>query len=145
MNERIAPFIELIERRTSLLRALALQLVDGRKDFLALDSDGVFARISAQEELCRQIRAVDSALARLASAAGAGDSAKDSASANELRAALAAMKEAQAELAQLNRIHAAYLRRCNRTVRLFANFFRGLSLTYAPSKAGEYPAFAGSR
>jgi len=127
-----------------MLRALACELVECRKDFVALDTAAMFARISAQEDLCRRIRSADSSLAsRLAAAKGPGP-AIDSVSAERLRDALAEMKRAQAELAQLNRIHAAYLRRCGRTVRLFSNLFRSLSLTYAPGRNGEF-AVAGSR
>ena len=145
MNEQTPAYIDAIEQRTSMLRALARELVECRKDFVALDTDAMFGRISTQEELCREIRAIDLALAtRLACAAKAGTPATDSASTERLRAAVAEMQRAQAELAQFNRIHAAYLRRCGRTARLSSNFFRSLALTYTPERA-EFAAPAGGR
>ena len=46
----------------SLLRMLAQQLVDCRKEFVAMDLDGMYGRIAEQEDLCRQIQSLHPAI-----------------------------------------------------------------------------------
>ncbi len=129
MTEATSQYVALLEQRVALLRALGQRFVDCRKDFVAMDLDAVYAQIAAQEELCGKIQSIDSALMSLRNT-GAGQ--LDTDSAGQFRAVLRDLSEAQAEVAKLNQVHAAYLRRCGRTITLFSNFFRSHSLTYAP-------------
>src|SRR6266700_578813 len=59
MRGEVETYIALLERRLSLLRMLARQFLDCRKDFVSMDLDGMYARIAEQEDLCRQIQALD--------------------------------------------------------------------------------------
>jgi hypothetical protein len=136
----IEKYLALLEQRLGLLRALAQQLAGCRKEFVAMDLDGMYLRIGEQEELCRQIESVHPAidslqrtcagqlgLARLDAVRLAGDVA----GAGRLRGVMRELGEAQAEVNRLNQIHAAYLRRSRRTVDMLMNFFGKYALTYA--------------
>lgn len=143
-------YLELLEQRVALLGALGREFVDCRPAFVAMDLDRIYGHIGAQEELCRRIRSADSAMVALAGLAArrlvqpvrppADDPATE-----RFRGALAKLREAEKEVRQLARIHAAYLRRCRRTIDLFSNFIRSHGLTYTqPARAGSAAeAFAG--
>jgi hypothetical protein len=151
--DEISKYVELLEQRVSLLRELARQFVDSRKALLAMDLDRIYGDIAVAEDLCRRIRAIDSAIVSLrktrADHLGPGTPNTRSAGlsgapafAGRLRAVLAAMTDTQREVHQLNQIHAAYLRRCGRTIDLFANFFRSHSLIYAIPQGSRSAAAA---
>ena len=54
MSPELEKYLELLEQRLFLLRALAEQLVGCRKEFVALDLDGMYGRFGTQEGLCRR-------------------------------------------------------------------------------------------
>src|ERR1700746_3362024 len=62
MGFEIEKYLGLLEQRLSLLRALAQQLKDCRKDFITMDLDGMYSRIAEQEDLCRQIQSLHPAI-----------------------------------------------------------------------------------
>jgi hypothetical protein len=141
-------YLALLERRLLLLRALAAQFIACRKEFIAMDRDGMYRRVAEQEELCRQIQAIRPAIEvlRKACARQLSSERRDSAPRSEDAAwvsRLSALKretvEAQAEVGRLNQIHASYLRRSGRTIQVLTNFLGNYALTYARP---EQPAFA---
>jgi len=155
VNLEIEKYLALLEQRLGLLRALAQQLVGCRKEFVAMDLDGMYLRTGEQEELCRQIHslhpAIDSLqrtcarqldLARL-------DAVRQPEEVNwaaRLRGVMRDLGEAQAEVNRLSQIHAAYLRRSRRTVDMLMNFFGKYALTYAsPAESTPRAPRAGER
>jgi hypothetical protein len=145
VNPEIETYLALLERRLSLLRLLAQEFVDGRKEFVALDLDGMYRRISEQEELCRQIQRLHPAIHALQKtcAIQLGLESRDGAGKPEntewgerLSRVMQELGRAQAEVGRLNQIHAAYLRRSRRTINVLMNFIGSYAMTYArPAEA----------
>jgi hypothetical protein len=140
VSPEIETFLALLERRLSLLRLLAQEFVDCRKEFVALDLDGIYRRISEQEELCRQIQRLHPAIHALqqtcamqlglGSRYGAGRP-ENAEWAERLSRVMQEIGKAQAEVGRLNQIHAAYLRRSRRTINVLMNFIGRYAMTYA--------------
>jgi hypothetical protein len=140
MNSEIETYLELLERRLSLLRLLAREFVDCRKEFMAFDLDGMYRRISEQEELCRQIQRLHPAIQSLqqtcATQLGLQDRGIEGQPENvkcaeRLGNLMNELETAQAEVGRLNQVHAAYLRRSRRTVEVLMNFVGSYAMTYA--------------
>ena len=149
MSLEIEKYLGLLERRLSLLRALAQQLVGCRKEFVAMDLDGMYGRIGEQEDLCRQIESLHPAIDSLQRTCarqldlGRFDTARqpeDVEMAERLRDVMLDLGAAQAEVARLNQIHAAYLRRSRRTVAVLLNFLGNYTVTYARPEEFTSPA-----
>jgi hypothetical protein len=141
MSTEVETYIALLERRLTLLRVLAQQFVDCRKDFISMNLDAMYARIAEQEDLCRQIQALHPAIdslqqtcmKRLGLEPSDADSAPENAAwADRLRRVLQELGEAQAEIGRLNQIHAAYLRRSRRTIHVLMNSLGQCAVTYTP-------------
>jgi hypothetical protein len=142
-------YLALLERRLSLLRLLAQEFVACRKEFVALDLDGIYRRISEQEELCRQIQRLHPAIHALQQACalhlglgshGAAGELENSEWADRLSRVLQELGKAQAEVGRLNQIHAAYLRRSRRTVSVLMNFVGRYAMTYSRPAENILPA-----
>src|SRR5258708_36858351 len=127
MRGEIETYIALLERRLSLLRMLAQQFLDCRKDFISMDLDGMYARIAEQEDLCRQIQALHPAIDRLQRTCvkhlgleqpDQGNALENAAWAGRLRRVMQGLGEAQTEIGRLNQIHACYLRRSRQTIQV---------------------------
>jgi hypothetical protein len=140
VSPEIETYLALLERRLSLLRLLAQEFVDCRKEFVALDLDGIYRRISEQEELCRQIQRLHPAIhalqqtcaTQLGLANPDGSGRADNAEwAERLSRVTQEIGKAQAEVGRLNQIHAAYLRRSRRTINVLMNFIGRYAMTYA--------------
>lgn len=140
MISEIETYLELLERRLSLLRLLAREFVDCRKEFMAFDLDGMYRRISEQEELCRQIQRLHPAIQALQQTCatrlgldgrGAEGKPENAEWAERLERMMNELGTAQAEVGRLNQIHAAYLRRSRRTVEVLMNFIGSYAMTYA--------------
>ena len=149
MNADLETYLKLLEQRLSLLRLLAQELVDSRKEFIALDLDGMYRRISEQEELCRQIQRLHPSIHALqqtcAVQLGLENPYTTSLSENaewaqRMRYVMQELEKAQAEVGRLNQIHAIYLRRSRRTIDLLMNFIGSYAMTYA--RPGESSAAA---
>jgi FlgN protein len=149
MSPELETYLELLEKRLSLLRLLAQEFVDGRKEFVALDLDGMYRRISEQEELCRQIHRLHPAIQALqqtcAKQLGLDGGPAQAAPEKEVWAERLArvmqeLGKAQAEVGRLNQIHAAYLRRSRRTVQVLMNFLANYAMTYACPAEPALPA-----
>src|SRR5258708_18585645 len=140
MGFEFEKYVVLLERRLSLLRHLAQQYVDCRKDFVSLNIDGMYVRIAEQEDLCRQIQslhhAIDSLQQTCAKHLGLepqnlANSAEGAPWAERLRCVMQEMGETQAEVGRLNQIHAAYLRRSRKTIHVLMNSLGINALIYA--------------
>jgi len=128
MTPECEKYVSALERLLCLLRALAEQLVASRKEFVAMDLDGIYRRIAEQEELCRQIQSLQSSNHALMMSSARDE---DPAFTERLRNVTREVRDAHAEVSRLNRIHAAYLRRSNRTVEVLLNAIGSHALTYA--------------
>jgi Mg2+ and Co2+ transporter CorA len=128
-------YLDLLERRLALLGALADALTAARTDVVALDIDGLHARIGDQERLCAEIRALDAQLNRVqkqcATRAGSINSASSDADAVRCREIVSRLKDAQASVKRLNDEHRMLLRRSRRTVNALLNSYHSFALTYA--------------
>jgi hypothetical protein len=140
VSPELEAYLELLEKRLSLLRLLAQEFVDCRKEFVALDLDGMYRRISEQEELCRQIQRLQPGIVMLQRACAAhlglaggraGADPQDAALAQRLARVMQGLAAAQGEVWRLNQIHAAYLRRSRRTVGILLNLFASYAMTYS--------------
>jgi hypothetical protein len=149
VNPEIETYLALLEKRLSLLRLLAQEFVNCRKEFVALDLDGMYRRISEQEELCRQIQRLQPAIQALQQtcAMQLGLESRDEAGkpgntewAGRLSRVMQELGKAQAEVGRLNQIHAAYLRRSRRTINVLMNFIGSYAMTYARPAEPILPA-----
>ena len=140
MSAEIEKYLNLLEQRLSLLRGLAQQLVACRKEFIALDLDGMYCRIAEQEQLCRQIQSLHPAIDTLQRTCAqqldlhrldAASRPEEVAWAERLRSVMRELGVTQAEVRRLNQIHAAYLRRSMRTIHVMMNFVGNFAFTYA--------------
>jgi hypothetical protein len=140
VNTDLKTYLELLDRHLSLLRLLAQEFVACRKEFMALDVDGIYRRIYEQEELCRQIERLQAAILSLqqkcVSQFGLGS--QEAASnperleyAKRVAGTLHEIERAREEVGRLNRIHAAYLRRSRKTADVLLNFVGKYAMTYA--------------
>jgi hypothetical protein len=141
VNPDLETYLALLEQRLCLLRLLAQEFVESRKEFVALDLDGMYQRISEQEELCRQIQRLHPAIQSLQKICAAhvdlhresstGGSADHAKWAERVAHVMRQLGEAQAEVGRLNQTHAAYLRRSRRTINVLMNFVGSYAMTYA--------------
>jgi hypothetical protein len=140
VNPEIETYLTLLERRLSLLRLLAQEFVDCRKEFIALDLDGMYRRISEQEELCREIERLHPAIQALQETCATqlglenrsgGRVAESAGWVERLTCVMQELGKEQAKVGRLNQIHAAYLRRCRRTINVLMNFIGSHAMTYA--------------
>ena len=155
MNSEAERYLELLDRRIGLLGTLAESLAQVRRDIVCLDVNGLEARISQQEQLCRQVGALDGQLDKLqeqcatslrasaekAGGDGDGDGLRGVASevlAARLTETRERMKSAQGRVKQLNATHQELLRRCRRTAGALLNMYGTFEATYAdPLHAGH--------
>jgi len=134
-------YVSLLENRLSLLRLLAQQYVDCRKDFVSMDIDRMYARIAEQEDVCRQIQAlqpgIDSLQQSCAKQLGLdprdlAGTLEDARWVERLRCVMRELGETQAEVGRLNQIHAAYLQRSRKTIHVLMNSLGLCAVSYAP-------------
>jgi hypothetical protein len=142
-------YLSLLERRLSLLQLLAQEFIVCRKEFVAFDLDGMYRRISAQEELCREIQRLEPAIQALQQTCaaqvivenqGATDRVGSAEWAKRLEGVMRDLAIAQTEVGRLNQVHAAYLRRSRRTIDVFMNFIAGHAMNYARPAESIQPA-----
>lgn len=119
-------YLELLERRLTLLGDLAGALRASTEALVQLDLDTIHRKVGEQERLCHEIRSLDRGLDDLQRKCSVG-----LAPGSDSSALLARMAEAQAEVRTLNRKHAALVRRSRRTLEAMMNFLRSTSPTYA--------------
>lgn len=128
-------YLELLERRLTLLGDLAGALRASTEALVQLDLDTIHRKVGEQERLCHQIRSLDRRLDDLQRKCSVG-----LAPCGDSSALLARMAQAQAEVRTLNRKHAALVRRSRRTLEAMMNFLRSTSPTYADPGLVHGPA-----
>jgi hypothetical protein len=140
MKMEVQRYLLLLERRLATLRLLAADLDESRSAYVTLDLRAMHQHTSHQENLCTEIRTLDSELQDLKakltglSAAGEIPSAAgaqfDPASARQLHLLLGGLKAIQADVRRLSRVHSELLRRSRRSVNVLLNFLAHYSGTY---------------
>jgi hypothetical protein len=149
VNPELETYLALLERLLSLLRLLAQEFVDCRKEFVALDLEGMYRRIAEQEELCRQIQRLQPAILALQQTCalrigvenhGPASNPENAGWTSRLTSVMQEIGKAQAEVGRLNQIHAAYLRRSRRTINILMNFVGSYAITYARPAENILPA-----
>ena len=142
MNSEVQRYLVLLERRLATLRLLATDLGESRSAYVTLDLRAMHQHTSYQENLCTEIRTLDSELndlkSKLAeSAAGettpalSGLEAQfDPTSARQLHLLLGGLKAIQADVRRLSRGHSELLRRSRRSVNVLLNFLAHYSGAY---------------
>ena len=143
MKSEVQRYLELLERRLATLRMLATDLDESRSAYVTLDLRAMHQHIAHQENLCTEIRALDSELqnmkGRLTGLAAAGEMPStlgeleaqlDPTSARQLHLLLGGLKAIQADVRRLSRVHSELLRRSRRSVNVLLNFLAHYSGTY---------------
>lgn len=145
MEQDIKRCLELFERRLATFRLLAADLDESRAAYVSMDLGAMHRHIARQENLCSEVRAVDSELQdlkrKLSAVAAAGQmpaslgelaAQLDPASARQLQLLMGGLKTIQADVRRLSRVHSELLRRSRRSVNVLLNFLAHYS--------GNYPA-----
>lgn len=143
MERETQKYLELLERRLATLRLLAADLDESRSAYVTLDLRAMHQHIANQENLCTEIRMLDSELhaikRRLTGAAATGENSSalsklqaqiEPASARQLELLLGGLKGIQADVRRLSRVHSELLRRSRRSVNVLLNFLAHYSGTY---------------
>ncbi len=147
MNNETERYLEMLDRRIGLLGTLAESFVEVRADIICLDVSGLEARIAQQEQLCRQVGALDRQLDKLQEqcVTSLRTSTGRSGSEREVVAARLVetgerMKSAQGRVKQLNATHQELLRRCRRTTGALLNLYSTFEATYAEPYRARHSA-----
>jgi hypothetical protein len=118
-------YIAWIEQAVVVTRTLGCQMKSCRQEFMAMRLDGMYHCISEQEQSCRQLQELyavaDSMRNPFAAPPGPGRAESGPVFTDRCRSLLTELTEARAEVACLNHVQAAYLRRCGRTVNILMN------------------------
>jgi hypothetical protein len=143
MKSEVQRYLELLERRLATLRLLAADLDESSSAYVTLDLRAMHQHTSHQENLCTEIRTLDSELrdlkGKLTGTAVAGDipstlggleAQLDPTSARQLNLLLGGLKAIQADVRRLSRVHSELLRRSRRSVNVLLNFLAHYSGTY---------------
>lgn len=137
----------MLDRRIGLLGTLAESFVEVRADIICLDVSGLEARIAQQEQLCRQVGALDRQLDKLQEqcVTSLRTSTGRSGSEREVVAARLVetgerMKSAQGRVKQLNATHQELLRRCRRTTGALLNLYSTFEATYSEPNRARHSA-----
>jgi hypothetical protein len=144
MKSEVQRYLVLLERRLATLRLLAADLDESRSAYVTLDLRAMHQHTSHQENLCMEIRTLDSELqdlkGKLTGLAAAGELPStlggleaqfDPASARQLHLLLGGLKAIQADVRRLSRVHSELLRRSRRSVNVLLNFLAHYSGTYS--------------
>jgi hypothetical protein len=135
-------FLELLERRITLLGSLADALIAARADVASFDLDGLESRIAAQEHLCGEVRSLDANIDqvqrhRATQISASRESAQTASQPGDLRVreTLDRLRAAQVSVKRLNDAHQHLLRRSRRTVWALLNSYRTFAMTYSDPAA----------
>ena len=154
MNNQTQRYLELLDQRIALLETLAKSLVDAWRDVVALDVNGLEARIAQQERLCDRVGALDGQLSGFAKQClGLLQSEVQAEGTNQLQSQIenadtrarladirAKMQATQNRVKELNATHQLLLRRCRRTAGALLNMYAKFEVTYAEPAAQRIAA-----
>jgi uncharacterized protein YhaN len=143
MKREVQQYLELLERRLATLRMLATDLDESRSAYATLDLRAMHQHIARQENLCSEIRMLDTELQnmkeKLRGLVAAGEmpatlgeleAQLDPMSAGKLHLLMGGLKTIQADVHRLSRVHSELLRRSRRSVNVLLNFLAHYSGTY---------------
>jgi len=143
MKSEVHRYLELLERRLATLRMLAADLDESRSAYVTLDLRAMHQHTAHQENLCTEIRVLDTELqglrGQITGLAATGEislklsdleAQLDPASARQLHLLLGGLKAIQADVRRLSRVHSELLRRSRRSVNVLLNFLAHYSGTY---------------
>ena len=143
MTSEVQRYLLLLERRLATLRLLAADLDESRSAYVTLDLRAMHQHTSHQENLCTEIRTLDSELHdlkdKLTGSAAAGEISStlggleaqfDPISARQLHLLMGGLKGIQADVRRLSRVHSELLRRSRRSVNVLLNFLAHYSGAY---------------
>ena len=143
MKREVQQYLELLERRLATLRLLATDLDESRSAYVTLDLRSMHHHIGRQENLCAEIRMLDTELqsmkgslrglaaaGEIPSTLGELEAQLDPVSARQLHLLMGGLKAIQADVRRLSRVHSELLRRSRRSVNVLLNFLAHYSGTY---------------
>ncbi len=134
MKKESERYLELLEKRITMLSSLSNALVAARSALVSFDIDGLEARITDQEHLCDGIRALDDEIEKIQYQCAAhlrlrGDGLLEEDNV-ELTDALTRLHRAQSNVKELNDSHQAVLRRSKLTISALLNSIRVFEGSY---------------
>jgi hypothetical protein len=149
MERNLTRYMELLERRLVTLRLLAAGLQQSREALTAVDLEAIHQSNNQQENLCNEIRFLDTELEdfwkNIAAEFNINSSEKlegllDTASARRFHVLLNTLSAVQVDVRRLNRVQAQLLSRSRRSIDVLINVLAGG--TPVSSLAGSEPARA---
>jgi FlgN protein len=134
MHTQTSRYLELLELRITLLDSLSKTLLAARTAIVAFDIDALESQVAEQQQLCREIQALDEQVERLEYQCAAhlrlrGGQATDDTN-SELDDAIQRLHRAQANVKRLNDLHQTVLRRSQRTILALLYSLRTFEGTY---------------
>jgi len=134
MHTQTSRYLELLELRITLLDSLSKTLLAARTAIVAFDIDALEAQVALQQQLCREIQALDEQVERLEYQCAAhlrlrGTQATGDSN-SELDDAMQRLHQAQANVKGLNDVHQTVLRRSQRTILALLYSLRTFEGTY---------------
>ena len=134
MDPAAPPLTLLLEQRLTLLRLLAVDLLESRFAFRALDLDAIETHISRQRSLVSKISSLGDEIRPLLESSAYLDQGFASA----LGSLRIQTRDIVDELRRLNRIYAGFLSGARRTLTALSNLLAGYALTYdLPARASS--------
>ena len=141
MKREVQRYFELLERRLSALRSLAITLQESRAAFTELNLEAIHRHNAQQQNLCTEIRFLDQELVEMKEkvvdevglAAGPSDFRPDPEVRQRSRFLLGRLLAIQADVRRLNRVHAELVRRSRRSVNVLINLVATCRGAYPPS------------
>jgi hypothetical protein len=149
MERNLTRYMELLERRLVTLRLLAAGLQQSREALTAVDLEAIHQSNNQQENLCNEIRFLDTELEDFWKNIAAEfninsgeklDGLLDTASARRFHVLLNTLSAVQVDVRRLNRVQAQLLSRSRRSIDVLINVLAGG--TPVSSLAGSEPARA---
>lgn len=134
MKEESLRYLELLEKRITMLTSLAGALLAARSSLVSFDIDALEARVADQEHLCQGIRALDDEIEKIQYQCAAhlrlrGEGLFEEEN-DQVADALHRLHRAQADVKKLNASHQAVLRRSSVTISALLNSIRLFEGTY---------------
>jgi len=140
MDEGLVRYFELLEQRLTVMRQLALALEQGQPAVVSMDAENITRQSSEQQTLCRAWRLVEDEIQlqhHLVSTRGRGTVGFPGSLPwltgpaldrwNDLGREL---RQVEARMGYLNRVHTALLRNMRRSISVLANLCASADITY---------------
>jgi hypothetical protein len=141
MDPKLQLAFDRVERRLALMRDLAATLEQAQAAVLAGNLEMIEAHTVRQRDLCEALRQLTistvSAGGRAMQPPGPEDPAAESPSPKheQWSALLGELAEVESRVGHLNRVHAALLRRAQRSLAIVSRLLASSEITYSPPAA----------